>query len=95
MRQALETCRHEHLIGAMPSSPKSEAPRARGAVASSSPRVPDSTMTPQVHVPLPDLRAFNRLLVEPLNPEDSCEVAFIPVPARDALPESQTTVLFA
>jgi transposase len=95
VRRAVEACQLDHLVSA-----EAVIERTRGFASiesqarSSSAAVPDSILTSQVHVPMPDLSRYNELLGGLASPADSPDEALI-LRADVAPPESGSNVFFA
>jgi transposase len=95
VREAIEVCRREHLTSA---EAVIQHTRTRAAIEARTSReaapLPDETAAPRVHVPLPDLTCFNRLLSEAANADHARDQEHR-VPPRAATPASPVTVFFA
>jgi transposase len=95
VRRAVEACQLDHLVSA-----EAVIERTRGFASIESPArgssvaVPDSILTSQVHVPVPDLSRYNQLLGGHGSRVESPDEALI-MHADVAPPESGSNVFFA
>jgi hypothetical protein len=95
VRRAVEACQLDHLVSA-----EAVIERTRGFASIESPArgssvaVPDSILTSQVHVPVPDLSRYNQLLGGHVSRVESPDEALI-MRADVAPPESGSNVFFA